>query len=117
MILSTFITIDKMTHYPSLYTSKYTHMENITHLQIDDNIYQMLRKRGYVFPENLKNNIELMTGTFGLNDYRLDCVLNAFDSGELPPIKVNKDGVVVDGRHRLAASIIRGCSHIFIDYY
>lgn len=106
-----------MTHYPSVYTSKYTNMEIITRLQIDNNIYEIVRKRGYIFPESLKNNIEIMTGTFGLNDYRLDSILNAFDSGELPPIKVNKHGVVIDGRHRLAATIIKGCSHIFVDEY
>lgn len=102
-----------MSYYPSQYTSKYTMLENISDLQIDDNIQTIIRKRGYIFPESLKNNIELMTGTFGLNDYRLDSILNGFDSGELSPIKINRAGGVIDGRHRLAASIIKDCTHIY----
>ena len=86
----------------------------INKLYFSERVADMVEANGKTFPDNLLNNI-VEDGTFKLNQKRLDSILAGYDRG-LPPIKVsNTSGsklFVVNGRHRVCASIMKGAKTI-----
>ena len=79
---------------------------NICDLIIDSKIADIIEYLGYTFPIHLKPRLRIV-GTFKLSEERLKCVLDGLFNDALPPIKITHDGIIVDGRHRVAAYIIK----------
>lgn len=79
-------------------------------LLFDERVADMVEKNGGKFPPSLMNNL-FATESYPLDQERLDRVMSGYDSG-LPPISVEKGMgekyVVQNGRHRVAATILRG---------
>lgn len=78
-------------------------------IHFDECIADMVEERKCKFPDNMLNNI-YHAGTFKLDGDRLDRILSGYSIG-LPPIQVKKEigkYYVVNGRHRVCATIIKG---------
>ena len=88
--------------------TKYIYIR-IDNLHFDEYVADMVEKQQKKFPVKLLDNI-FYSGGFKLNQDRLDRVLEGYINGiELPPIQVKKEFgkyIVLDGRHRICASII-----------
>lgn len=82
----------------------------LSRIIFDEKIIDMIEGLGHSFPKDLSNNF-LDMNTFSLSDERLKSVLSVYNEG-LPPIKVKKilgdKYMLIDGRHRMAAVILRG---------
>ena len=82
----------------------------LTDLFFDENVADMVEYQDCKFPTTLLNNI-YSTGAFKLNQQRLDSLLSIYKTG-LPPISVKKEFgekyTVINGRHRICATIING---------
>lgn len=93
--------------------SEYTSVP-ITKLYFDNKVVDMVKINGGIFPEILIGNI-LTLNTFKLNQERLNSVFSVYETG-LPPITVQKtnDGriIVMNGRHRVCATILKGCESV-----
>lgn len=86
----------------------------LSDLMFDERVADMIEKCGKVFPVSLINNI-YDAGTFHLDQHRLTHILDGYDIG-LPPISVKKTlggkYEVLNGRHRVCATIIKGGSTV-----
>lgn len=88
----------------------------IDKLWLDINILNIVQESGYIWPDDLEQNIDPTIKLLPLNKDRLCSIINIYKNIE--PIKVKKrvTGMydIIDGRHRVSASIILGCD--FIDF-
>jgi hypothetical protein len=93
-------------------TSKLLSLKNLI---IDEHIADIVESNGKFFPDELFNNLSC-ENTFKLNQTRLDSILLGYYTG-LPAISVklelNGKFQVINGRHRVAATIIMNCDKIF----
>lgn len=91
-----------------------THKEylslSLSELLIDEAIVDMVEANGFVFPDKLMKNV--FEGTYKLDQTRLGSVMKGYNIG-IPPILVKKalNGkfTVVNGRHRITATILNRC--------
>lgn len=90
-------------------TQEYISMR-LRQLLFDEKVADMVEKNGGEFPPSLFNNL-FATESYPLDQERFDRVLAGYDTG-LPPITVEKGMgdkyIVQNGRHRVAATILRG---------
>lgn len=78
---------------------------SMSELFFDEKVVDMVEKNGVVFPEYLLNNI-YEQDTFPLDQTRLDSLLRA---KHVPLISVKRGNkfIVLNGRHRICAAIIK----------
>lgn len=76
-------------------------------LWIDINILNFIQKQGIVFPEELEENV-VDLGTFPLQEERLQRVQKMKIKRPINVVKCRTMYTVLDGRHRLADSIMKG---------
>jgi hypothetical protein len=94
-------------------TKKYTDVL-ISSIFFDENIRDMVENNGGTFPHKLVCCL-YSTNTYPLDQKRLDSVITGWQNG-LPPISVKEltPGMfhLLNGRHRVAASILKGVDSI-----
>lgn len=81
----------------------------LSDIRFDEKIADMVQANNAVFPSKLLNNLYAID-TFALTQERLDHILKGYDTG-LPPIYVEESFgskyTLINGRHRLTATILR----------
>ena len=86
----------------------------LSELIIDERVADFFDSEGMPFPSKYEHNLQ-DCGTFPLDTVRFYSVLSGFYSG-LPAIKVvklsKKCYKIMDGRHRIAATILMGLDEI-----
>jgi hypothetical protein len=80
----------------------------ISKLIIDEHVADMLESLGYVFPEQLLNNLHAFD-SYPLSNERIDSIIAGWD--KLAPIDVKKSlnnkYTILNGRHRVCVSLIK----------
>lgn len=94
-------------------TKEYTETP-LTSLLFDEKIADMVEKNGGTFPPKLFNCL-YAAETFHLDQKRLERIMTGWETG-LPPVSVKEQiggkYQVLNGRHRLAATILNGVDTI-----
>lgn len=92
----------------------------VNQIKIDRRVQHCVKRNGGLFPSHLEINIVDPPFVVGnMLNSKIDKIMDGYDSGQLPPIDVNviySEGKrmysVVNGRHRLCATIIKGDAFI-----
>ena len=85
---------------------------NISNLLFDEKVENMVEENGCLFPTKLLNNI-IESNTFKLNQDKLQNVLNKNNIKPIYVIKgLGEKYIVMNGRHRVCASIMNKCDTI-----
>jgi hypothetical protein len=93
-------------------TKEYTDLL-VSDLLFDEKVADMVEKNGCTFPHKLLNCLYAQD-TFHLDQKRLDSVMDGWKTG-LPPVSVRKNMgkyQVLNGRHRVAVTIMKGVDSI-----